>query len=257
MFSRFVSLSLLGLAAASPLQKRQEYVYPDFYMWPGFTLIANVTDLSTDLSPSVHNWVLGTAHTGAGTNAAILEDTTTGASNARLFYQNGTETEYYLAESEILTDGGIGNSTVPFGISVQKQDEFLPYPEFADEHGVSIDVGTGASPVRITRYPGGDAWAYMELMIQGQGSFVACRGRPVGGGAADEDTVTVEYVYATYDSDWSLVIDVPQGCTEIRLIPQCSALNDVPADAVSSHDYVLLSRCYESVSSIEWPLYGP
>jgi len=55
----------------------------------------------------------------------------------------------------------------------------------------------------------------------------------------------------------------PQSCpvrldgAPVRLLPECTPLNDLPAGSSSSHEFAIEDRCYKDVKSIKWSEYGP
>lgn len=250
MFTSIVTLSLAALAAAAPSSKRQIIPnYPPTSQSRGFKLIANVTDLSSDFNPSIRNWVVEGAHTGAGTNTAVLTPYDPATNNGRTFYLNGTAEDVHYGNTHVLTDAG--TPPAPFGIYTQNKTEFeYLYP---DEHGVSINVGAGTGTT-VTRFP--EPYAYI-LSGTGSGTYVACNNTVPYYGTT---FITLEYAYETFtgpDGGYEYNANIPEGCAPVRLLPQCTELNELPEDALSSHEFAANNTCYPDVASIDWSQYGP
>ncbi|KAI0012453.1 hypothetical protein F4779DRAFT_67114 [Xylariaceae sp. FL0662B] len=247
MHTALLSLGLAGLAYATPLKPRQVVPhYPPTSASKGFRLIANVTDPSTDLTPSVNGWVFNGLHVGAGLNDAVLladggEDT------GRIFYHNGTAEEIRYGKGSIVTDGG--TPPFPFGIYVQGNNESAPADP--SEYGVTVNVGSGTIGVSLAAFP--DPYTY--LTSAPAGVFIACpRNEPY----YNKEYIVIRRSYDTVDPKTALnVHHVPQDCTAVNLIPECATLNDLPEGSLSSHEFAANTKCYENVSAINWPEYGP
>ncbi|GAP91874.1 hypothetical protein SAMD00023353_7500240 [Rosellinia necatrix] len=238
-----LAVGAASLAAAVPLESRQVVPhYPPNKVSTGFRLVANVTDPATDLTPSVNGWELHGIHTGAGFNDAVLT-----ADAGRVFYQNGTAAEVRFAQGSILSDGG--EPPFPWGIYVQKEDEHdSTYPA---EHDVNINVGSGTIGVSLLAFPN----PYFYLTAMAQGTFVAC---PRTVPYYNQEFIVVRFAYDTSDPVTALPVHhVPEGCTAITLIPECDTLADLPEGSISSHEFARDAKCYEDVSAINWPEYGP
>ncbi|RWA05861.1 hypothetical protein EKO27_g9243 [Xylaria grammica] len=221
LFATLLAVGAASLASATPLQGRQVIPnYPPNELSTGFRLVANVTDPATDLTPSVDGWELQGIHTGAGLNDAVLTSET-----GRIFYHNGTASEIHYALGSILSDGG--SPPFPYGIYVQTADEFdATYPA---EHDVTINVGSGTIGVSLLAFP--DPYFYFTV---------------------------VRFAYDTFNNATAqFERNVPAGCTAITLIPECDVLPDLPEGSLSSHQFASPSKCYEDVSAINWPEYGP
>ncbi|KAK3386711.1 hypothetical protein B0H63DRAFT_468265 [Podospora didyma] len=242
-----LTLGLAALAAAAPA-KRDTPHYPATSLSKGFLLIANVTDPTKDLSPSVNGWVVQTAHIGPPFNAAVLQSPGASAPG-RIFYENGTDERVRYGQSTVITDGATPPS--PFGILVQSPTEFdTLYPT---EHDVFINGGPG-TPASITRFP--SPYAILQNNL-GVGTFVACNNTiPYYG----YKFITINYAYATFegpDGGYQYNANIPEGCAPITLLPQCTTLNELPPDAYASHEFAVTERCYEDVAGIDWSRYGP
>ncbi|KAI1075762.1 hypothetical protein F5B20DRAFT_558524 [Whalleya microplaca] len=247
MFTAFLSLGLAGLASAVPLSSRQVVPhYPPTSSSTGFRLIANVTDPSTDLNPPINNWVFSGIHVGAGLNDAVLL-ADSGADTGRIFYHNGTAEEIRYGKGSILTDGG--TPPFPFGIYVQGNNESAP--QDPSEYGVDVNVGSGTIGVSLEQFP--DPYTY--LTGGSTGVFIACpRNEPY----YQKEYIVIRRSYDTTDPVTALPVHhVPKDCTAIRLIPECATLNDLPEGSTASHEFAANTKCYEDVSAINWPEYGP
>jgi hypothetical protein len=246
------TISILALAAtlagAAPTARQVMPNYPPSSVSKGFKLVANVTDPSRDLTPSVDGWVLSGVHIGPPNSRAVLASPAD--NTARLFYLNGTAEDAALERTRVVSDGG--TPPFPWGVHVQGRDEF-DLPANPGYHAAFINGGSTAD-VGITRFP--NPYSILRNREDGPGgTFVAC---PLVVQYYQREFITVDYVYATIDPATSLpVVDVPAGCAPVALIPQCDVLNDLPADAYSSHEFALDQKCYEDVAAIDWSLYGP
>ncbi|KAI8631909.1 hypothetical protein F5Y19DRAFT_379694 [Xylariaceae sp. FL1651] len=245
MFKTILTLGAASLVAAVPLESRQIIPhYPPSSQSTGFRLVANVTDPATDLTPSVDGWELEGIHTGAGLDDAVLGSA---SGSGRIFYHNGTAAEIRFGGGSILTDGG--TPLFPWGIYVQGEDDYdFTYPA---EHDVSVNAGSGTTGVSLAAFPN----PYTYLTGGAQGTFVAC---PRIVPYYNAQYIVVRFAYDTFDPDTALYVhNIPEGCTAINLIPECDTLPDLPEGSISSHEFAQSSKCYEDVSAINWPEYGP
>ncbi|KAK0703086.1 hypothetical protein B0T26DRAFT_599712, partial [Lasiosphaeria miniovina] len=210
----------------------------------GFFLVANVTDPSKDLVPSINGWVVQAAHTGPALDVAVLQSPTSSVPG-RIFYENGTAEQVRFGRSSVLTD--TATPLTPYGIIVQNSTRFdATYPT---EHDVFINGGTG-TPSSITNFPN-SPYAVLQNNL-GPGTFVACNNTvPYYG----RKFITIEYAYATFvgpDGGFLYDADIPDGCAPISLVPQCTTLNSLPPGAFASHEFAATVRCYDNVAAIKW-----
>ncbi|KAI1200744.1 hypothetical protein F5X97DRAFT_292801 [Nemania serpens] len=243
MLKTLVAVGAAGLASAIPLETRQIVPhYPPSSISTGFRLVANVTDPATDLTPSVDGWELQGIHTGAG-----LDDATLTSGTGRIFYHNGTAVEIRFGEGSILSDGG--TPPFPWGIYVQKEDEYdYTYPA---EHDVAINGGSGTIGVSLLAFPS----PYTYLTAKAQGTYVAC---PRTVPYYNAEFIVVRFAYDLFDPVTALPVrDIPEGCTAITLIPECDTLAELPEGSLASHEFAATTKCYDDVSAINWPEYGP
>lgn len=249
MKSTIVALSLATLAISAPAARRQVPHYPPTSKSQAFKLVANMTNPALDFSPSIKDWLVQGYHTGAGTNAAVLAPFDASTNPGRIFYENGTNQELAYHQTTLLTDAG--SLPVPFSWQVQSSTEFDPlYPA---QHHVSISVGQ-ATQAYIANFP----VVYPTLQNGlGSGTFVACKNE-LPSNPSLGDVVTVNYAYSTYeqgpDGGFEDHANIPEGCVPISLIPECAALD---GSSETSHEFAQSERCYEDVSAINWPEYGP
>ncbi|POS74074.1 hypothetical protein DHEL01_v207533 [Diaporthe helianthi] len=248
MKSTIVALSLATLAISAPTARRQVPHYPPTSSSQAFKLVTNVTDPALDFSPSIKNWLVQGYHTGAGTNTAVLAPFDAATNPGRIFYENGTTQDQAYHSTTLLTDAG--SLPAPFSWQVQSTTEFdALYPA---QHHVSISVGQ-PTPAYIASFP------VVYPTVQnglGQGTFVACKNQLASYPSLGE-VVTVNYAYATFegpDGGYEYDANIPEGCVPISLIPECAALD---GSSEASHQFALVERCYEDVSAINWPEYGP
>ncbi|KAH7375206.1 hypothetical protein B0T11DRAFT_292930 [Plectosphaerella cucumerina] len=186
----------------------------------GFELVAVVTNPATDLTPSINFWTLSTIHDGAGRAVAGLSNDA-----ASVWYLNGTENQIKDYESSLLTDAG----TPPFPNGL----DFVYTPSGTAD--LRVDAGPGTPGVGLNQNrdlfylsaPGND------------GTYMACRESiPYYSG---KEFIVLKYAYH----------GVPQGCAEIRLVPQCAELAPLPPNALASHEYAMPVPCHVSVEAWE------
>jgi hypothetical protein len=119
------------------------------------------------------------------------------------------------------------------------------------EHDVNINVGSGTIGVSLLAFPN----PYFYLTGKAQGTFVAC---PRTVPYYNAEYIVVRFAYDTIDPNTALYVhNVPTGCTAITLIPECDTLPELPEGSLASHQFAQPSKCYEDVSAINWPEYGP
>ncbi|KAK0724502.1 hypothetical protein B0H67DRAFT_550256 [Lasiosphaeris hirsuta] len=180
-----------------------------------FTLIANVTTPSLDLTPSINHLNLTAVHVGAGLDAAVL--TPTGP--ARVLYLNGTAPQ----DTGIASDGGL----FPYGLRLGSLA--------AGAQSVGLDVGGVQPGVAISE----EGWP--QVVGPEEGGFVVCfEVRPVYG----RPQYPVRFVRAGGD--------LPSGCVPVALLAQCAVLGEVPRGAVYDHEGVREVRCLGDVRAVEW-----
>jgi hypothetical protein len=186
----------------------------------GFNLVIDLADPSKDFDPPVQNTYVTSIHTGAG---LALVGNTDDKSTGRVFYQNGTEAEYKDKQSTVITDGGTPPFPSGFTINSEDGDDGI-----TDGH---LDAGPGTPGVALADE---DGESYLLPNY-----YLACY-------------EPLEY----YQGQKFIVIrhsdnedDVPEQCRSVRLVPQCAKLNNLPKDALSSHEYALDSPCYKDVAS--------
>jgi hypothetical protein len=228
---------LASLAAASPatLDTRDDTppALPPASSSKGFNLVVNVTDLSRDFSPPVHQKYVNTIHIGAGQSLLGVGNR---ENNPRLFYINGTGTEYHFANSTLLTDSGKPLS--PWGVSLVK-DQGSDIVSTAH-----LDAGSGQRGIGLTRWSVPYTFMYPEM-------FAICNETvPYYGG---KHFMVVKQV----DLDDRGTELMPKNCVPVRLFAQCAKLNDLPPDSWSSHEFAYETACYDDVAAIDWPKYRP
>ncbi|KAH9886423.1 hypothetical protein F4778DRAFT_758993 [Xylariomycetidae sp. FL2044] len=233
MFSRtaILSLSLIGFATAVPLESRQVVPhYPETETSRGFRLIVNVTNPATDLTPSVNGFELTSIHVGAGLGVAGVSET-----NGRLFWQNGTAEDVHYNYGSILSYTG---PDFPWGLAVEAPNATTT----PDGAAISINAGGGSEHLRLSQHPE----PYSFLGALGYGTYAVCpREIPYYG----EVFPVLRYAYATTSGEST----VPDDCTAVTLLPECDVLPaDLPYGGIATNQ-----RCYEDVSAINWPEYGP
>lgn len=236
MISSALSVAVLaGLASASPMTSRQVVPnYPPTSNSKGFHLVVNVTDPATDFTPPINNWYVNSVHIGPPFNLlGVTEEP------GRVFYQNGTAEDVFYARSTVISDGA--TPPLPFGFSL------LP-DEGSDVVSTGrLDAGDGTKGVVITRFP--EPYAFLRPE-----TFLAC----------DEfvqyyqqNMIIIKQAQIGVDENGDIDYNVPDNCIAVRLLPECTELNELPEDAISSHEFAADSKCYEDVSELVWSEYGP
>lgn len=237
MISSAISLGLLaGLARASPLAIPRQVVpnYPSTSLSKGFNLVVNVTDPSADFTPPINNFFVTSIHVGAG-QSLIGVDPDVG----RIFYQNGTAEEIYYRQSTVITDGA--TPPLPFGITLEQD---------AGSDVLStgrIDGGFGTPGIGLSRFPE----TYVFLRPE---TFLACKEVVE---YYQQEFIIIKQADVTVDEDGTIDYNIPENCAPVQLLPECIELNELPDDALSSHEFAADSQCYEDVSALVWSEYGP
>ncbi|KAJ3474482.1 hypothetical protein NLG97_g9824 [Lecanicillium saksenae] len=84
-------------------------------------------------------------------------------------------------------------------------------------------------------------------------TYVACKEALAYYGG--KEFVIIKQAKTTVTEDGKVEYNIPEGCAPLSLLPQCTKINDLPEGSMSSHQYAATTRCYEDVSSIDWPKY--
>lgn len=224
-------LGLASLAAASPIVSRDPPTEtPPTSTSQGFQLIVNVTDLSRDFSPSIHQKYVNSIHVGAGQSLLGIGNK---EDNPRTFYINGTALEFHFATSTVISDSGTPAS--PWGISFSNDTD--------NGHLAHLNGGPGAKGIGLTRWSVPYTFMYPE-------TYAIC-----------DETVPYYHknfmVVKQFDLGLNGVEVIPKNCVPVRLFAQCAKLNDLPKGSISSHEFAYNTECYEDVAGIDWPKYRP
>jgi hypothetical protein len=236
MVSSALSLGLMAaLTAASPLASRQVVPnYPPTSTSQGFHLVVNVTDPSADFDPPINNQYVTSIHVGPPLNLVGVSPTA-----GRIFYQNGTAEEVRYGQSTVISDGATPPS--PFGLS-------LAPDEGSDVVSTArLDAGPGTTGIVLSRFPE----PYVFLLPQ---TYLACKEFVE---YYQSEFIIIKQADVSIDEDGSINYNVPDNCAAVRLLPECTELNELPDDAYSSHEFAYHSQCYEDVSELVWSEYGP
>ncbi|KAK3339666.1 hypothetical protein B0T25DRAFT_594449 [Lasiosphaeria hispida] len=203
----------------------------------GFRLVVNVTDPSKDLSPSINGLFLHLAHIGPAQNRAYAA-----ATPGPIFYQNGTSNTPSL--TNLLTDGG--SPPFPEGMSYQQEQTD------ANGAGIYVNAGSGAQATKLTRLSA--PYSYLTILAEVTGSaFIGCTATIPYYGNSTYFPV-INWVMTTRNATGTHLV-IPEGCVPINLVPQCAALEALPPDARSSHEFAQEVRCYDNVGGIDWSRY--
>ncbi|KFY70228.1 hypothetical protein V498_10381, partial [Pseudogymnoascus sp. VKM F-4517 (FW-2822)] len=207
-------LAFASAAVAAP--QLDKPLAPPWTQSTSFRLVANVT--GADLIPSVQNYVVTSAHIGAGQGAAVLvpNDAT---NPGRQFYVNGTAEEVRYNRATVQSSGGAAPNVYPYGIQI------APAPAT----GVTINAGLGTPSVGLERFPSPVTF----LTAPEAATYVACNERLTFG-----DAIALN-VLRTGEA-------VPAGCAEVKLLPECSAGDG------SVHETENIVQCYADAAAIDW-----
>ncbi|KAJ6438351.1 oxidoreductase CipA-like [Purpureocillium lavendulum] len=231
MIASALALSLVGLAAASPITERQVTPhYPATEVSKGFHLVVNVTDPSRDFEPSIQNSYIASIHTGAG---LALVGNVPSTQNARVFYQNGTSEEKRTGRSNVITDSG--TPPFPSGLKLTKD-------KGSDVSTADLNAGSGSPGVGLAAFPSPYSYLYPETWLACNESLPYYQGQHF--------IIFKQIPQASADK-------APAECVPVRLLPECTELNDLPDGSYSSHEWAIEDRCYKDVKSIKWSEYGP
>ena len=230
MFSIFYSLALLTSGAIAHPTFNQIRDSSTISSSQGFTLVANITDLSKDLTPSVNHWKLTGVHVGAGIDTAILNPGDPGT----VFFENGTDDNIGLA-----TDG----YPYAWGLYIVRSSstEQQPDPDIVDWVGMRLGVAQPGIGIVSAPSP--------QVYTPDPGTFIICNetkpayGRP---------QYPVKFVRPSSVPGGAMQLVIPDLCAPITLLPQCATLNPIGDDARYNHDYVRTVPCYDDVASIKW-----
>jgi len=223
----FLAAAILG--SANPVPSQGNDPTPITSWTKAFILIANVTDPSRDLSPSVNNLMLTGVHVGAGMETAVLS-----ADTGRVLYENGTDHEV-----------GVGADTgavYPYSVDLAPLPSEIPESTYVEYIG--IDAGTTHPGVTIS--PPIVLWP--RLLGPETGTFVVCNeSRPAYG----RPQYPVRFA-KVQEVNGVMYQHIPDRCAAIALLPQCAALGALPPGAQYNHNFVRAVRCFNNVASINW-----
>ncbi|KAG8409557.1 hypothetical protein J3459_017383 [Metarhizium acridum] len=228
-------LGLAGLTAASPMLAPRDTptATPPTSKSRGFQLVVNVTSLSRDFSPSIHQKYVNSIHVGAGQSLLGIGDRT---EHPRTFYINGTALEFHFANSTVVSDAG--TPSAPWGVSLGKD-------RGSDAASTAhLDAGPGARGIGLTRWSVPYTFMYPETYAVCNESVPYYGGRPW--------LVVKQFGLGLRGPE-----AIPDNCVPVRLFAQCADLDDLPDGSLSSHEFAYETECYDDVAAIEWPKYRP
>lgn len=216
-------LGLLGLTVASPmppihLSAREKATDTS----KGFRLVVNVTDASRDFDDPIQGYFIASIHTGAG---FALVGVNRNEETGRIFYQNGTEEQYQASQATTITDGGTPLFPVGFQLTA------------ADDNSLSVATlnnGPGTAGVQISSLK-----QFTYLLPE---TFFACNESLAYYGGRKFIVI----------KQTNFIEDVPEECAPIRLLPECTQLEDLPKGSYSSHEFALDTKCYVDVENVDW-----
>jgi hypothetical protein len=219
--------------------------FPPMDITTAFRLVANVTNLSKDLDPPVHNMYLYPDRATPPTNRASLA----AGADRWIFWLNGTGSELRAGPgAKLLTDSGMQYA---YGLNMGFDQDFAEkhtrelYINIEDQAGRGWNVGLG---------PNAMPHIYPPEPPFHNGTFMACEveGLRTDGGKA----VVVNYVYTDVREvrEWSKF--VPDKCTPISIMAECAEMPKLLEVAEYNHDNALSVPCYKNVSEIDWPKFS-
>ena len=202
----------------------------------GFLLIANLTNPTLDLTPSIQHFTLQAVRVGAGLSTAVLTP-----SSGRIFFENGTSD----SPPGIVSDS---DGIYPLSIISTPLQSDQPNSSYVDYIGV--DMGTAQTGIGITGGGNGSSYYVPELYLGevGGGTFIVCNETEVVYGRPQ---YPVRFAKVTL-VDGVAVQYIPGQCVPIRLIAQCAVLGSAVPGAVYNHDYVRSVGCFGDVASVQW-----
>jgi hypothetical protein len=221
-------ISILCVAAASTLSSPQTSNYPPTSLSRGIVFVANLTDPSKDLSPSIHNWYLASARFIATSYWARLY-----SEGGWTYYLNGTDEEVAAGMATL----GADRMIYPFSMGVGSVVN-------GTGGTVSVGIGYGTRGLGL-RSP------IPSLYTPSRGSFLVCNE------SAPDSTrppYPVTFLGSVYQKGQEH-LDVPAHCAPITFLAQCATLEPLRSDATYTHDFVKPAPCYENVSAIDWSKY--
>lgn len=228
MLSSICFAGLAALAGASSLQNQASYPGKDRSQ--GFRLVVNVTDLGYDFSPSIQHTYITAIHTGAAQNLLGIGE----QSSSRIFYVNGTTTEFLLGQATTQSDMSL--PLTPFGYSLR------PDAEGSAMSTAHLDAGPGDKGYVLTRFPVPYVFLAPEQMA------ICYESIPYYGG---------RFLHIVKQLNLNINKTLPRNCAPVRLMAECADLELIPIYGPASHDYAYDSECYKSVKMIDWTKYSP
>lgn len=215
MRSSYAALGLVSLAIAAPSCPNPG---SNLSSSKGLKLRVKLQDASKDLTSPVKGQFVTSIHDGAGTNLVGFS-----ASEGRIFYVNGTAGGDGLFWNT-LSDGA--TPLVPFGLSLHAA------PENADVQIVRLDAGPGDEDIYVPEhaaspqlYPTNWLACSEPLQYYGGQKFNVLRRQALG-------------------------TSTPSECVLITLLPECTALNDLPPGSYASHEFAREVSCYKDASNV-------
>lgn len=216
-------LTFVTLATAIPVQ--QIPIPPQTTLSKTFRLVAHVTDTTRDFSPSIEGYYVSSIHVGAGLGVVTVEQ---GTRAARVYYINGTTDEVKDSQSTIVSDTGTPPN--PWGISLHSDTD--------SQTASKLQQNAGKGTAGVTLSP---ASAPLSYLLPEQ--FAVCN-----------ETIPYyqgQYFLVVKQIDTSTDSTIPKNCAPVLLLPECT---EMPSESGSDHGFAQISRCYQNVSGIKWPL---
>ncbi|KAK3385789.1 hypothetical protein B0H63DRAFT_523105 [Podospora didyma] len=236
MISHFLPLGFAVLASATPISFLPNNLYPATSSSTGFILIANVTDPTRDLSPSINHFQLTGVHIGAGLETAVLSHNA-----GRTLYENGS-----TPDSIGIAADSVGDGYYPYGLRIGPLPSDQPDASYVQY--VGINIGTAQQGVGITTTNSSVDQPWLELYGPDNGTFIVClEAHPVYG----RPQYPVRFAKIVMVGGVAYQ-QIPAACVAITLVPQCAALGNPPPDAVYNHEYARTVRCFDDVASVRW-----
>jgi hypothetical protein len=222
-----LALSLAGLVVASPTGP----AYPETTTARGFRLVVNVTDVSRDFDPPIHNTYITGVRVGTLTDAVIPGED---HKHARIFFVNGTQ-------DEALAD---------------KATTVWPSWDVYESWRVELEAGSGTlSSAHMADGPGtpgvGIRHYKSPFALLTPETYIACSEvLPIGGRQP-----VIKQARTTYPPNAAPNHNIPANCVPVRLLSECAELLPLSPRARFDYRFAAQTQCYTNVTAIDWTQY--
>ncbi|KAH6669638.1 hypothetical protein F5X68DRAFT_236331 [Plectosphaerella plurivora] len=219
----FIYSGLASLAAAYPIQPPKQCSHQS----KGFTLEVRPKDFGNKLVKPGES--VTSLHIGAGRAIAGVSD-----KNPRIWYLNGTDDSLHGKTYSFLTDGG--SPSFPSGFSIGPSEDHLS--------NVTINAGDGTEFTFATASKQPTAFDITLAL----GVYAVCEvAIPYYRGKSFK---VLKYINPPVEEQDDLPkFEIPEGCVQVILLPQCAGLPELPENAIASHEHAVTVGCDKDVES--------